>query len=90
MGASRPGSQGRRVGADAVLRRLVDQGAVGLVTTHDRALTEIADGLAPRAANVRFEDHLADGVLTFDYRLRPGVVPTSNGLALLRVVGIEV
>jgi DNA mismatch repair ATPase MutS len=45
---------------------------------------------APRAANVHFEDRLADGALTFDYRLRPGVVPTSNGIALPRAVGIEV
>jgi hypothetical protein len=35
-------------------------------------------------------DRLADGAFTFDYLLRPGVVPTSNGLALLRAVGIEV
>jgi hypothetical protein len=83
-------SHDRRVGAEAILRRLLDHGAIGLVTTHDLALSEIADRLAPRAANVHFEDRFADGSITFDYCLRPGVVPTSNGLALLRSVGIEV
>jgi hypothetical protein len=82
-------SQDRRVGAEGVLRRLLDRGAVGLVTTHDLALTALVD-LLPQSANVHFEDCFADGALRFDYRLRPGVVPTSNGLALLRAVGIEV
>jgi hypothetical protein len=82
-------SQDRRVGAEAVLRRLLGRGAVGLVTTHDLALTGLAD-LLPGSANVHFEDRFADGAMVFDYRLRPGVVPTSNGLALLRAVGIEV
>ena len=49
-------SADRRLGAEAVLRQLVDAGAVGLVTTHDLALTEIADRLDGRAANVHFED----------------------------------
>ena len=43
------------------MRALVDRGAIGLVTTHDLALAEIADALAPRAANVHFEDQLEDG-----------------------------
>jgi DNA mismatch repair ATPase MutS len=38
-------SEDRRAGAEAVLRRLVDTGAIGLVTTHDLALTSVADGL---------------------------------------------
>jgi hypothetical protein len=83
-------SHDRRVGAEAVLRRLVDAGAVGLVTTHDLALTGIADLLAPRAANVHFEDRFEGGVMTFDYRMKPGVVQNTNGLALMRAVGIEV
>lgn len=82
-------SHDRRIGAEAVLRRLLDQKAIGLVTTHDLALTDIAERLAPRAVNVHFEDHGGDGALDFDYRLRPGVVPSSNGLALLRTVGID-
>jgi hypothetical protein len=83
-------SADRRAGAEAVLRQLVDAGAVGLVTTHDLALTEIADRLGGRAANVHFEDRFEDGEITFDYRMKPGVVRHTNGLALMRAVGIEV
>jgi hypothetical protein len=83
-------SADRRAGAEAVLRQLVDAGALGLVTTHDLALTEIADRLGGRAANAHFEDRFADGEITFDYRMKPGVVRHTNGLALMRAVGIKV
>jgi hypothetical protein len=83
-------SHDRRIGAEAIVRSLVDRGAVGLVTTHDLALARIADDLAPLAENVHFEDQLVDGEMRFDYRLRPGVVTRSNALELMRAVGLEV
>ena len=83
-------SHDRRIGAEAIVRGLVGRGAVGLVSTHDLALAQIADSLAPRAANVHFEDHIEDGRVVFDYRMRPGVVTKSNALELMRSVGIEV
>ena len=83
-------SHDRRIGAEAVIRTLVDRGAIGLLTTHDLALAEIASALAPRARNVHFEDHLAEGKITFDYHLRPGVVEKSNALELMRSIGLEV
>ncbi len=83
-------SRDRRIGAEAVVRHLVERGALGIVTTHDLALCEIADALAPRASNVHFEDGLAADALHFDYRLRPGVVSHGNALALMRAVGLPV
>jgi hypothetical protein len=83
-------SHDRGIGAEAVVRGLVERGALGLVTTHDLALARIADTLAPRAANVHFEDHLEEGRIAFDYRLRPGVVEKSNALELMRAVGLPV
>ncbi len=83
-------SHDRRIGAEAIVRSLVDHGAVGLVSTHDLALAQIAEELAPRAANVHFEDHIEEGRVVFDYRMRPGVVTKSNALELMRSVGIEV
>jgi DNA mismatch repair ATPase MutS len=83
-------SHDRAIGAEAIVRGLIERGAIGLATTHDLALAQIADGLAPRAANVHFEDELVDGKISFDYRMRPGVVRKSNALALMRAVGLEV
>ncbi len=40
-------SHDRTVGAEAVIRGLIDQGAIGFVTTHDLALAAVADRLAP-------------------------------------------
>jgi hypothetical protein len=83
-------SHDRRIGAEGVVRGLIGRGAIGLVTTHDLALARIAEDLAPRAANVHFEDQLEGGKMTFDYQLRPGVVRRSNALELMRSVGLEV
>ena len=83
-------SHDRTVGAGAVVRGLIDRGAIGLVTTHDLALAEFADRLAPSAANVHFEDQLVDGTMRFDFLMRPGVVRHSNALALMRAVGLDV
>jgi hypothetical protein len=83
-------SHDRAIGAEGIVKALLARGAIGLVTTHDLALARVAEALAPRAANVHFEDHFEGGRLVFDYRMRPGVVQKSNALDLMRVVGLEV
>jgi DNA mismatch repair ATPase MutS len=82
-------SHDRRIGAEAVVRGLVQKEAIGIVTTHDLALTELA-GSGTALANAHFEDQVRDGEIAFDYRLRPGVVAHSNALALMRAVGLRV
>jgi hypothetical protein len=83
-------SHDRRIGAEALVRGLVERGAIGLITTHDLALADIAGGLGERAANVHFEDHIESGKIVFDYVLRDGVVRKSNALDLMRSVGLEI
>ena len=83
-------SHDRRIGAEAVLRGLLERGTLGLITTHDLALARIADEMAPRVENVHFQDTLKGGRMFFDYALQPGVVTKSNALELMRAVGLEV
>ncbi len=83
-------SHDRSVGALGIVKVLMARRAIGLLTTHDLALAEIADRLAPLAANAHFQDHLENGQMIFDYRLRPGVVEHSNALELMRSLGLEV
>jgi len=83
-------SHDRLVGAEALVRKLVDGGALGLVTTHDLELTRIVDGLGNRAANVHFVDEVVDGEIRFNYKMWPGVVKTSNALLLMRKMGLDV
>ena len=83
-------SNDRRIGAEGIVRALVNKGAIGLVSTHDLALTDIAGSVAGRLRNVHFQDELSNGRMTFDYKLRNGVVTKSNGLELMRSIGLEV
>jgi DNA mismatch repair ATPase MutS len=83
-------SRDRRIGAEGIVRALLSRGAIGLLTTHDLALTEIGSVLEGRLRNVHFQDELSAGKITFDFRLRDGIVTKSNGLELMRSVGLDV
>jgi hypothetical protein len=83
-------SHDRRIGAEGIVTALVKLGAIGLVTTHDLALTELPRSLGAAAANSHFEDTLENGRMVFDYTMRPGIVTHSNALALMRAVGLDI
>jgi len=82
-------SHDRRIGAQSVIESLIERGSIGIVTTHDLALTEITAQFGDQAKNVHFEDQLIDGKMTFDYRMQPGIVEHSNALELMKMMGIE-
>jgi DNA mismatch repair ATPase MutS len=73
-----------------VVHHLVSRGALGVVATHDFALADLEQRYPGRVRNAHFTDTIRDGEMIFDYRLRPGVVQTSNALELLRRAGIDV
>ena len=83
----------RQIAARQVIRHLVEQGAIGAVSTHDLALAE-APELASAAQLVHFtETYTRDATgptLTFDYRLRPGIATSTNALKLMEIVGLPV
>jgi MutS-like protein len=83
-------SHDRRIGASGLVKGLLRGNTIGLLTTHDLALAEIATDVGPAAANVHFEDRITDGQVEFDYRLHSGVVTHSNALELMRTLGLEV
>ena len=83
-------SKDRRIGAEGVVRALVERGAIGLISTHDLALTEIGGLPHGYLHNVHFQDEFENGRMQFDYRLREGVVTRSNGLELMRSIGLDV
>jgi DNA mismatch repair ATPase MutS len=88
-------SKDRRIGAEGVVRALVQRGSIGVVSTHDLALTDLALNGASSPVdgalrNVHFQDEFENGRMTFDYKLRDGVVTKSNGLELMRSIGLDV
>jgi hypothetical protein len=83
-------SKDRLIGAEGVVRAFAAAGAIGFVSTHDLALTEIG-GLPPGTLhNVHFQDELMGGEMRFDFTLREGVVTRSNGIELMRAIGLKV
>jgi hypothetical protein len=83
-------SKDRRIAAEGVIKTMLARRAIGMVTTHDLALTEIAAIFAGRVKNVHLQDHVEHGKMTFDYKLRDGVITHSNALELMRMIGLDV
>jgi hypothetical protein len=83
-------SHERRLGAECLVRALIDEGAIGMVTTHDLALTDMAASIGSVVRNAHFQDYIENGEMRFDFKLRNGVVTKSNALELMRLVGLKV
>jgi hypothetical protein len=83
-------SRDRRVATEAVVRTLVQRGAIGALSTHDLALTEIADTAGLHGVNVHMGSRDGSDPMDFDYRLKPGVTMESNALAIARMAGVAV
>ena len=83
-------SRERVIGAKAVVERLLGLSALGAVSTHDLAISQLAENETLKVLNVHFEEQVEGDVMKFDYVLRPGVVQTSNALRLMKQVGLPV
>lgn len=81
-------SADRLFGARAVIQQLIESCAVGAVTTHDLALTEIAKDFKGQAINVHFEEHYEGGEMRFDYQMRHGVLRRTNGINVMAALGL--
>ncbi len=83
-------SKDRLIGAEGVVHALLDSGAIGLISTHDLALTNIGEQRDSRLHNVHLQDEIQDGKMKFDFKLHDGVVTKSNGIELMRFIGLKV
>ena len=83
-------SKDRLIGAEGVVQDLLASGAIGLISTHDLALTHIGGEQDSRLHNVHLQDQIQDGRMTFDFKLHDGVVTKSNGIELMRLIGLKV
>lgn len=83
-------SRDRRVAAEAIVRTLIKQRAIGAFSTHDLALTEIATADGLRGVNVHMGSRSARDPMDFDYRLKPGITSERSALALARLAGVPI
>jgi DNA mismatch repair ATPase MutS len=83
-------SRERILGARAIIRELIAKDAMGAVSTHDLGISDLDREVPGRVENVHFQEQVEDDKMTFDYRLRRGIVQSSNALRLMKLVGIDV
>ncbi len=85
-------SRERQIAVVQVLRHLMDSGAIGAISTHDLELAD-DEQLQAVSQTVHFReiihpDAKGNDQMTFDYKMRDGVSPTTNALRLLEMVGL--
>jgi len=85
-------SRERQIAVVQVLRHLIKLKAIGAISTHDLELADESE-LNSIAHTVHFretilKDEDGNDTMTFDYRMRQGVSPTTNALRLLEMVGL--
>ena len=68
----------------AILHYLSEHNALTVAATHD---VTIARRLEELYAAYYFTDHATDTGLSFDYKIRPGIVKTRNAIRLLSLIG---
>jgi hypothetical protein len=84
----------RHLGTAAVASALASHAAGVLISTHDLALAGLEGRPGMAVQVVHFSDHAAEhgdgATLAFDYRMRPGVLETTNALRIMRLAGLPV
>jgi DNA mismatch repair ATPase MutS len=86
---SGPNSHDRRIACESVVRALVAGGAIGILSTHDLALTSIAELPELRGMNCCMESDDPGDPLNFDYRVKPGASRRNSALAIMKMIGID-
>ena len=85
-------SRERQIAVVQVLRHLMDSRAIGAISTHDLELADEPELMSVSTA-VHFRETIrpdaqGNDQMTFDYKMREGVSPTTNALKLLEIVGL--
>ncbi len=79
----------RQIGSRSYVEALVGGHGVGAISTHDLELIHLAEQM-PGIKNYHFREEVRDGLMIFDYRLRPGPSPTTNALKIMKLEGLPV
>jgi DNA mismatch repair ATPase MutS len=77
----------RLSGAAAVLSKLNELNAAGMISTHDLELCNLSEH-SNRVENLNFTEYYKDKKIYFDYKLRCGKSKTTNAKFLMEMAGI--
>lgn len=78
-------SNDRILGAKSMIKMLLKNNVITLITTHDKELSEIED---ERIENYHFSEYYENDVIHFDYKIKAGVCTTTNAIYLMKLAGI--
>jgi len=79
----------RLIGSRSYIETLTDKNGLGIVTTHDLELTNLADKIQ-EVKNCHFREEVVDGRMVFDYKMRPGPCPSTNALKIMQMEGLPI
>lgn len=83
-------SKDRHTGSVALIKQLLKNKVVGLISTHDLQLTEIAEELPSSIRNFHFDVNVENEELFFDYKLKEGICQSFNASLLMKKIGIDI
>ncbi|HEU4683032.1 MAG TPA: MutS family DNA mismatch repair protein [Nitrospira sp.] len=79
----------RLIGSRAYITTMTGGNGLGLISTHDLELTDLEKDV-PSLSNMHFQETVAAGALSFDYKMRPGPCPTTNALRIMELEGLPI
>ena len=81
-------SKDRHDGAIVLINQLVNNKALGMVSTHDLELCDLED-TKEWIRNYNFQEYYENNNIKFDYKLREGRSKTQNAIHLMKLAGID-
>src|SRR5699024_10764196 len=82
-------SHDRHEGAKILIKKLLNNDAIGLVSTHDLELGELERESNNKIKNYHFKEYYKDNEIYFDYKLNRGISTTRNAMYLINMIGID-
>ncbi|MEQ9091671.1 MAG: hypothetical protein RIE52_11310 [Balneola sp.] len=79
----------RYAGSAAFLREVAGKNGIGMVSTHDLELADLESEI-DALSNWHFVESIADGKMSFEYKLKSGPCPSTNALEIMRMEGLPV
>ena len=81
-------SADRHKGSKALVRQLLQNGAIAVMATHDTELAH-TESMNPSVSNYHFEGKIQEEELYFDYKIKPGISESLNATTLMKKIGIH-
>ncbi|MBP7801416.1 MAG: hypothetical protein KA109_07355 [Saprospiraceae bacterium] len=83
-------TEDRKLGSRGLIHQLIQSGAVGIIASHDTALSTFKDQFDEVVKNYYFDSYIDQDTLKFDYKIKEGVCTSANASFLMKKMGIDI